>query len=182
MVLFPEGVLSLKVFETRYLDMVSMCLKQDLPFGICMITVGQEVGEAAQIYEVGTLAKIINWDQADDGVLMIEVLGCQRFKIIDSRVEANELTTATIQLLEETLPETMPEGLVNLTHILRRAIVKREPKAVLNEALFKDANWVSYRLTELLSMDDVMRQRLLEIDDAVERLHMILGLFTDRVI
>jgi len=65
-VLCPQGLLSLRIFEARYLDMVSGCLKHDRPFGVSMIVEGKEIGQAAQCYQVGTLAKITNWDQGSD--------------------------------------------------------------------------------------------------------------------
>ncbi|PHS72347.1 MAG: peptidase S16, lon-like protein [Cycloclasticus sp.] len=180
MVLFPEGVLSLRVFETRYLDMISRCLKDDVPFGICMITEGSEVGLAASCYQMGTLAKIVNWDQAPDGVLNIEVLGCQRFNILQRDVASNELTTAVIQILDETTLTRIPEELSDLTHMLKRAISKQQPNLLIDDEQFNDANWVSYRLTEILPIENIMRQRLLEIEDPIDRLQMVLGLFTKR--
>ncbi len=179
-VLFPEGVLLLRIFETRYLDMVSRCLKQDVPFGVCMIADGSEVGEAANCYQIGTLAKIINWDQTKGGVLAIEALGCQRFKILDSDISKQELITASIQLLGDAPSVPIPDELVTLTGMLRNVLNKNKRSAILDDKQFHDANWVGYRLTEVLPMENVIRQRLLEIDDPIERLYLILGLFTDR--
>lgn len=179
-VLFPEGVLSLRVFETRYLDMVSSCLKQDLPFGVSMIAEGFEVGEAAQCYEMGTLAKIINWDRSADGVLQIEALGCQRFKILDSKVSSQALITATIKILDEVSTVSVPAELSRLTVMLKKVLKKQQLNIPLDVAQFDDANWVACRLTEVLPMENVIRQRLLEINDPIERLHIILGLFSER--
>ncbi len=178
-VLFPEGVLLLRIFETRYLDMVSRCLKQDVPFGVCMIADGSEVGEAANCYQIGTLAKIINWDQTKGGVLAIEALGCQRFKILDSDISKQELITASIQLLGDAPSVPIPDELVTLTGMLRNVLNKNKRSAILDDKQFHDANWVGYRLTEVLPMENVIRQRLLEIDDPIERLYLILGLFAD---
>jgi Lon protease-like protein len=178
-VLFPEGVMLLRIFETRYLDMVSRCLKQDVPFGVCMIADGSEVGEAANCYQIGTLAKIINWDQTKGGVLAIEALGCQRFKILDSDISKQELITASIQLLGDAPSVPIPDELVTLTGMLRNVLNKNERSAILDDEQFHDANWVGYRLTEVLPMENVIRQRLLEIDDPIERLYLILGLFAD---
>jgi Lon protease-like protein len=178
-VLFPEGVMLLRIFETRYLDMVSRCLKQDVPFGVCMIADGSEVGEAANCYQIGTLAKIINWDQTKGGVLAIEALGCQRFKILDSDISKQELITASIQLLGDAPSVPIPDELVTLTGMLRNVLNKNERSAILDDKQFHDANWVGYRLTEVLPMENVIRQRLLEIDDPIERLYLILGLFAD---
>jgi len=70
-VLFPGGPLPLRIFEARYLDMVSDCLKRDRGFGVVLIEQGREVGEAASCHEVGTLARIIDWDKRDHGLLEI---------------------------------------------------------------------------------------------------------------
>ncbi len=177
-VLFPGGLLSLKIFETRYLDMVSNCLKENVPFGVCLLVDGQEVGVAARCYQMGTLAKIVNWDQVEGGVLMIDVVGCQRFKILESDVSPQQLISATIQVLPEPLSVPVPDELVELTEMLKAVITKLQPGAKLGDEQLDDANWVGCRLTEVLPLDGVIRQRLLEIDDAVERLKMLSDLFT----
>ena len=179
-VLFPEGVLSLRIFETRYLDMVSRCLKHDIPFGVNMIIEGQEVGKAARCYEIGTLAKIVNWDRSADGLLQIEAVGCQRFRILDAEVSKGELITASINVLDD-LPEVpVPDELFKLTDILKKVLKKKRVNISFDAPVFNDANWVGCRLTEVLPMEEAIRQRLLEIDDPIERLHMILGLFAAR--
>jgi Lon protease-like protein len=179
-VLFPEGLLSLRIFETRYLDMVSRCLKEDLPFGVCLITDGSEVGDAANCYQVGTLAKIINWGQSTEGVLEIDVLGCQRFQVLESKVSEQQLISSSIQIIDESPMVAIPDELSNLTAMLRNVLAKSQPDVSLDEEQFYDANWVSYRLTEALPMEEVIRQRLLEIDDPIERLQRVLGLFANR--
>lgn len=179
-VLFPEGVLSLRIFEARYLDMVSSCLKQDTPFGVCMIVDGHEVGKAARSYQFGTLAKIVEWGQSDDGVLTIEVMGSRRFKILHSNILSNELITATIQVLPEPAAIPVPEDLMNLALMLKNVFKRHQPNKALKEEQFNDANWVGYRLAEVLSMENVLRQRLLQMEDPIDRLHMLLGLFTQR--
>ena len=178
-VLFPEGSLSLRIFETRYLDMVSACLKQDVPFGVCMIAEGYETGKAARSYRIGTLSKIINWGQTVDGVLKIDVLGCQRFKILESEIDENELVTASIQVLGEPSFVQIPESLMDLTSMLKTTL-NGQQSIVIKEGQFTDANWVGYRLTEILPIENVMRQRLLEIDNPLERLQTILRLFSNR--
>ncbi|MEO1889670.1 MAG: LON peptidase substrate-binding domain-containing protein, partial [Cycloclasticus sp.] len=121
-VLFPDGVLSLKIFETRYLDMVSSCLKQDVPFGVCLIVEVNEVGKAARCYQIGTLAKIVNWGQTADGVLEIEAMGCQRFKMLGKQTSKQELITANIQLLADVPSMALPDELVTLAGMLRNVL------------------------------------------------------------
>ena len=127
------------------------------------------------------MAKIINWDQATDGVLQIEAVGCQRFKILDSKVSGQELITATIKILDEIPVVPVPAELFRLTGMLKKVLKRQGLTISLDKtAQFEDANWVGCRLIEVLPMENVIRQRLLEIDDPIERLHMILGLFTER--
>ena len=178
-VLFPEGVLPLRIFEPRYLDMVSTCLKEDKPFGVCLIAEGAEVGPVAKCFPVGTLAKIINWNQSPDGILEVEAVGCQRFRLLKSDVAKQNLLTGTIQLLNDSSPVTLPKEFNTLVMTLKDVMNNSSRPVITNEESFTDPNWVSYRLIEMLSMETVMRQRLLEIDDAVERLHIILGLYSN---
>src|SRR5688572_2943404 len=84
-VLFPDGILPLKVFEARYIDMVRECMKNNVPFGVVLIRSGQEVGAAAVPEEVGCLAHITGWDMQNPGVMMLRTLGGDRFRIIETR-------------------------------------------------------------------------------------------------
>ena len=59
-VLFPGGYLPLRIFEARYLDMISTCLRQGSGFGVCLIRSGKEVGNAAEIHHIGTQATIVD--------------------------------------------------------------------------------------------------------------------------
>ena len=68
-VMFPGGVLPLRIFEPRYLDMVSDCMRGDVPIGVVLIRDGLEVGRAAQTYDVGTLGVISYWNRRSDGLL-----------------------------------------------------------------------------------------------------------------
>ena len=80
-VLFPEGELKLRLFEPRYLDMVSECLRMDTGFGICLISAGKEAGQAAEFFSLGTYARIIDFEQMSDGLLGINVRGERRFRV-----------------------------------------------------------------------------------------------------
>ena len=88
-VLFPDGALSLKVFETRYLDMLSQCEKCAGGFGICLISEGSEVGVVPQIFSVGTLVQITFWEHRKDGLLAVSVKGEQKFKVIKKYIHDN---------------------------------------------------------------------------------------------
>ena len=80
-VLFPGGVLPLRVFEARYMDMVRECMKGSDPFGVVLITRGSEVGAPASTESVGTLARIVAWDMPRLGLLHLRAVGSERFRI-----------------------------------------------------------------------------------------------------
>ena len=95
-VLFPGGVLPLRIFEARYMDMVKVCMQRDAPFGVCLITRGGEVGEPAEHEAVGTLAHIRGWDMEQLGLLQLRTIGGLRFRIVDRRVGRNGLIRASV--------------------------------------------------------------------------------------
>ena len=116
-VLFPGGPLPLRVFEPRYLDMVSRCLKTNTAIGICLIQDGNETGEAAQTYDVGTLGHITYWQKRSDGLLGITVRGEQRFRICSRNVEPSQLIVAEVEPLPND-PMILPAVAVASSHIL----------------------------------------------------------------
>jgi Lon protease-like protein len=171
-VLFPGGVQALKIFEQRYLDMAAACLKDNMPFGICLIEAGGEVGEAAVPHPFGTLAHITDWDMEQLGLLMISTRGGRRFRVLDHEVGADKLLTATVELLAE--PETpLPQARERLLPLLQRIVSDLGPERMPEPHRFGDAAWVGYRLTEILPIQNLAKQKLLELDDPLSRLEIL---------
>ena len=171
-VLFPGGVQALKIFEQRYLDMAAACLKDNTPFGICLIEAGGEVGEAAVPHPFGTLAHITDWDMEQLGLLMISTRGGRRFRVLDHEVGADKLLMATAELLAE--PETpLPQARERLLPLLQRIVSDLGPERMPEPHRFGDAAWVGYRLTEILPIQNLAKQRLLELDDPLSRLEIL---------
>jgi len=172
-VLFPGGVLTLRIFEAHYLDMVSACLKQDSGFGVCLIRSGAEVGQAADIYEVGTLAKITDWTQREDGLLGITCRGEQRFRIRSQALMPNRLLTGNVEMLPDAPEQPVPTRLQMLVALFKELNERTNyhPPYMLQKAT--QANWLSYRLADLLPVDLPEKQMLLELDDGLQRLDLI---------
>ena len=167
-VLYPEGVLPLRVFEARYMDMCRACLTDKTPFGVCSITTGHEVGAPAAFASVGTIATIRWCDMEQLGILNIVVEGGPRFAVLAREVGANGLAIAEVQLLDEvTTSAPPPAGLVDL---LQQAMKAIGDVSYLPERRFDDANWVSYRLAESLPLLLTVKQKLLEANDSDLRL------------
>ena len=170
-VIFPGGALPLRIFEPRYLDMVKDCMREEHGFGVVLIKRGSESGLAAQVYSTGTLCRISDWESLPDGFLGITAYGESKIHIETTRVESNQLLIGQIEEVEEDPDPSLPEEFETLRILLQRIITEvGEPYTSL-PASYEHAGWVGARLTELLPLQLSIKQRLLEIDDHVVRLH-----------
>ena len=172
-VLFPGGVLPLRIFEPRYLDMISECLKTDSGIGVVLIRNGREVGELADTHEVGTLSHIRYWHKRPDGLLGVTLEGEQRFRILSTEVRPNQLLIADVELLAEApfIPVTASHQ--QLVDLLKQIINQLEPPYTTLTPAYENASWVSARLVELLPFDLLDKQKLLITEDADQRLDAI---------
>ena len=171
-VLFPGGPLPLRIFETRYLEMVSDCLKHEQGFGVCLIEQGGEAGPA-HTYTVGTLARIRDWSNGPDGLLNILALGSQRFRVTCVRTQHNGLNLAEVDWLPEEPAMPLPGTAKPLVELLQQILAQVQERYALVISAYEDASWVGYRLAEILPLPIAQRQYLLEISDACMRLDII---------
>lgn len=172
-VLFTGGPLQLRIFEPRYLRMVSDCLRGDSEFGVVLITKGGETGEAAATHDVGCLARIVDWEPGDDGLLAIRAVGTRRFRVQRRWVEADQLVRAEVELLSERVPMPVPVRYRAQADWVAEVLPRLAPYAGIEPE--DDAGWLSGRLAELLSLKPSQRQTLLEMHDPVERLARVAG-------
>lgn len=171
-VLFPDDRLPLRVFEPRYMDMVSACLKSEQPFGVCLIRSGAEVGEAAEPMRVGTLAHIERWEMPEPGVLQLLVRGGERFEIQSHYHRARlVLAAVTPWPLEPATP--IADEHAPLSRLLQKILSDYGPSLIASPHHFNDATWVGMRLAQLLPVASADKQRWLELRDPSERLASI---------
>ncbi|MCB1734609.1 MAG: LON peptidase substrate-binding domain-containing protein [Gammaproteobacteria bacterium] len=170
-VLYPDGVLPLKVFERRYLDMIADVMRGDARFGVVSIREGEEVGKAALPADIGTIARIIDFDREQDGLLGIKVRGEQRFVITDSTVQRDNLLVANVRVLNESDPEPLPPEQQRLGELLSNLWRKlRRPE---RELRLNDAAWVAYRLAEILPLPLDLKQKILEASPPADKLGVL---------
>ena len=172
-VLYPGGRLPLRIFEQRYMDMAKVCLKEDSAFGICLILHGREAGEPAIPEEIGTLARIVEWDMPQLGMLQVVVRGEERFRVIDYQAERSGLLRAVIEAVPENPSLTVPDEFTPLVPLLRSFFVEMGQHAPPLPHHFDDAAWLGYRFSELLPFYREEKQRLLEYQDSIERLNAV---------
>lgn len=171
-VLYPGGPLPLRVFEARYLDMVSACLRDDAVFGVLQIREGSETGPAAT-WDIGTLARIADWYQGSDGILGVTAVGEQRFRVQTSQQRDDGLLTGEVEVFPDDAPLPLPEEYQPLVKILDGVL---DDLGRLYDELprhYDDAVWVSYRFAEILPFSAEQKQTCLEIADPLDRLQLI---------
>ena len=171
-VLFPGGPLALRIFESRYLDMISDCLKTDTSFGVLLIRKGRETGPATTC-EVGTLARITDWYQGSDGLLGVTATGGRRFRLLNTERRHDGLNLGKIELLSEEPLMPLPEEYRALAAILDAIFDDLGTPYESLERRFDDAGWVSYRLLEILPLDLEVKQWCLEYGDSAQRLRLV---------
>jgi Lon protease-like protein len=172
-VLFPGGLLPLRVFEARYMDMTRECLKHDEPFGVCLIRQGSEVGAPAVPEEVGCLAKIREWDMQQQGILNLKTLGSQRFRILERQANTQGLISASVELIPPDASIAVPDEYAACTKLLEMIVLDQGKSVFAEPHAFNDAAWVGYRLTEILPVPLVAKQKLLELSDSLGRLSIL---------
>ena len=171
-VLFPGGPLPLRIFEPRYLGMISHCLQQESPFGVLLIRDGNEAGPATT-HNVGTLARITDWYQGSDGLLGITAIGEQRFRLISCARQDDGLNVGEIEILENEPNLPLPDEYQEMATILAGVLDDLGRLYQPLDRHFDDASWVTSRFVEILPIDLEEKQRCLEQSDPVERLRIV---------
>jgi len=183
-VLFPGGLLPLKIFEARYLDMARECLREKTPFGVCLLKSGGEVAlpdEPSVPETIGCLAEIEQCDVEAFGMLLIRAQGTRRFRLLSHRVQHDGLLVGMAEPLPDDIPLEGSEALARFgacAEVLERIIATiRESDAAsvpfAEPFRFDDPTWVSNRLAEVLPIALRARQKLMELTDAGARIEVV---------
>jgi Lon protease-like protein len=172
-VLFPGGPLPLRIFETRYLDMIGRCMKENRGFGVLAIRDGTG-SDSAEVHQVGTLANIVDWYQFDDGLLGITVIGQTRFVLHSVRQQPDGLNVGEVEFMEPEIEIELPERFHDLLTLLQNVMSELEAQYRFVEKDYGDAGWVGCRLAEVLPLSLEQKQMCLEIGDPIRRLEALM--------
>lgn len=182
-VLFPGGLLPLRIFEVRYLDMIGKCHRAGAPFGVVSLTQGGEVrtpGSQEAFSTIGTLATITELETPQPGLMQIRCSGAQRFRITASERLKHGLWVADVQRLDADMRVPVPDDLKNTAEALDKLIQSLQQRATDPAQLplqgpwhFDDCGWVANRWSELLPLPLQLKQRLMELDNPLVRLELI---------
>lgn len=171
-IVFPGGPLPLRIFEPRYLDMISRCLKANTGFGIVGIRSGSETGPA-ETYPMGTTVEIVNWYQDEDGLLAIMTMGRARFRVDSIERRTDGLYVGEVTMLPAEPSAALPKAFEGLAAFLERAMQEVASHYRGVDTHYDDATWVGYRLAEILPLDLAVKQQLLALENPIERLERL---------
>jgi Lon protease-like protein len=171
-VLFPGGPLPLRIFETRYVDMVRRCMRESEKFGVVLIREGNEVGPAETV-DVGTLAEIVDFHQLSDGLLGLSCVGGRRFRIRSRSRQSDGLNLAEVEHLPPEPAVPVPERHARLPQLLKNVLPQLGEVYEGLEMHLDDAAWVGHRLAEILPISLADKQSCLELDDPIQRLDIL---------
>ncbi len=180
-VLFPQGALPLRIFEVRYLDMISKCIQAGAPFGVIALTEGAEVqvpqGQEA-FANVGTLANITHHASPQPGLKVVQCVGAQRYRITRRERLKHGLWVADVEHLEPDMSVQLPPELESCAAILRKVISSLPPQVGSSQLeasaeAWNDCGWIANRWCELLPIPLPIKQRMLELDNPVIRLELV---------
>jgi Lon protease-like protein len=194
-VLFPHGVLPLRVFEARYLDMVRDCMREGTLFGVCLITDARasDISRTTALAEVGCLARIDAWDMKQLGLLHIRAVGQDRFRLLGTETQADGLVLGDAELIDPDDDAPVPPEHRPCVELLSRILddlrAQHEERRSAEDAPEQDdalarfpfaepfhmesSAWVSNRLCEVLPVPMKAKQRLMELTDAPTRLQIV---------
>jgi Lon protease-like protein len=179
-VLFPGGLLALKVFEARYLDLVADCLRTRSAFGVVCLLQGGEVRAAqdtARFEGTGVLARLDDVDSEQVGVLRARCTGTQRFRGVGTpRQQSDGLWTADAEALPDDESLAPAADMLPTVQALANAIATLKAQGTLpfNEPYrLDDAGWVANRWCEILPIPLGAKQKLMELDEPGLRLQLV---------
>ena len=187
-ILFPDGVIALKIFEARYLDMIKQCLREKTEFGVVSIIKSSDLEEAdvsLSFSNIGTLALIEDFDPVQPALYMTKSFGTQRFTLLNSKQEANGLWMGEVALIENDPLTPIPQEHQKVAKLLNEILLVIENEDLMGEAPFKkpfkvdDCGWVSNRLAELLPISLAQKNHLLAQTNPRIRLDLITEIIED---
>lgn len=198
-VLFPGGLLPLRIFEVRYLDMIGSRHKAGLPFGVVCLSEGSDTRRRASatadgkpsgdgfaheaFFPVGTLARITKFERPQPGLMMISCVGAQRFRIDRSEQLKHGLWVADVQLLADDAQVPVPEDLAFTREGLQSVVRNIELSIEQGQAAFElpllapyqwdDCGWLANRWCEMLPLQPELKHRFMSLDSPLLRLELV---------
>ena len=180
-VLFPHGKMPLQIFEPRYLDLVSRCLKGDSGFGVVWLRQGSEIYKPGvaidpRLAQVGTYAKIVDWDSLSNGLLGITIEGSKKFRLLSSFQHENHLHMAEVEWIEAEPVIDLPEQSDEMKQLFLQLLDHQHVERLKINPKVEDVSTLGCLLAQLLPIEEVIKFDLLVMTDPSIRLQKLVDL------
>ncbi len=175
-IVMPDGLMPLRIFERRYIDMVKECFKNDSGFGICLIKQGKEAGDVSEPYPLGTRVSIVDFDQGADGLLHITARGIEEFTLLTYSSNDSGLLIGEVSPIPKKPATAMDPEFELLAKKLDLILDYLDTESRYEEKKLDDADWVIHRLLEVLPLANEAKFELLQMDSNRERLEALANL------
>ena len=174
-VLFTGGRLPLRIFEPRYVDMVSWCMREQSGFGVVLIREALEARTAAdddqpRIFNIGTYATIVDFNRLSDGLLGIISTGGGKFRVLASYERPDHLMMGEVEMLPDEQSLGVAQEYRPLVQVLKDLMQHPMVRKLNLDVDYDDARAVSWRLAELLPVEPEIKQSMLQMNHPRERL------------
>ena len=177
-VLFPSARMPLQIFEPRYLDLVSQCLKHDQGFGVVWLREGREVYQAdaavsPRLAQIGTYARVVDWDSLANGMLGITIEGSKKFRLVSSCQQDNHLHMAEVEWLEREPEIELTAQAIEMKGLLAQLLAHPHVERLRLSGEVNDIASLSHLLAQLLPIAEASKFDLLANSDPMARLEQL---------
>lgn len=180
--LLPDGMLSLQIFEVRYLDLIKRCNNQQIPFGVVWLKKGSEIqvpGETPSLHDFGCVAHIRDFEEVQPNLYRVICQGGTRFKLHDTQPGPYGVWQGEITYLSKDPEVDIPASLQHNANRLGKAIASAQQQGqshrlpIFKPYLLDQCGWVANRYAEALDISAEEKQKLLCELDPLKRMQEV---------
>jgi Lon protease-like protein len=175
-------MLSLQIFEVRYLDLIKRCHQQGLPFGVVWLKKGSEVqvaGEVPLLYGFGCMAHIRNFQQVQPNLFLVTCQGGARFELLDTQAGPFGVWQGVVTYLAHDPEIELPASLQPHADRLGKVIARAQQQGQITKLpifepyLLDQCGWVANRYAEAMQLEVEKKLELLSELDPLKRLQLV---------
>ena len=182
-VLMPNMVLPLHIFEPRYRTMFQDLMSGDREFGVVQIARGSETGGGDVRLDVGTVARVLQAEELDDGRWVAVTVGIRRIRVVEWYPDDPYPQALVEELAEDGIDDAVRTRRDELVPRVRRLLALRselgDETVPSTFEVARDNAVACWQLLVLTPLGGLDAQALLETDGWDQRLDRFAGLLTE---
>lgn len=174
LILMPNQILPLKIFEQKYLFMTKECIKNNEPFGINYKYIDEENNKDPLLDTIGCTANIVEWDMPELGIFLLQTKGNVTYEINSFKNLSNGLIEAKVNYLTDYETETdeyeekkeILETLVKVSDNINKKLLENK---ITFQKIDQNIRDLTYNLTSIISFENKFKQMILHEREDIKR-------------